>query len=128
MTKQPSIYNLLGGYKVFCLPGSKYAWQVNRGFKAFRLTQLVGKPAIFFFITLTVFLFTGFKPVRNNLVSHEKQVPTVDTPSLIKKEPSPISFEYAGLFHLKVVIKPSADHSFFSNIEITTTAEPSSIH
>ncbi|WP_315816851.1 hypothetical protein [Paraflavitalea speifideaquila] len=83
MIKQPSMYNLLGGYKVIYLPGSKYAWHINKGFKAFWFTHFVGKPAGLCFITLTISFFAGFQPVRKSLaIDKNRYLPQAPLPWL----------------------------------------------
>lgn len=61
---------------------------------------------------------------------HEKEVTGAPVTIGSIKQKMPFSFEYSGLFHLKIVIHPASDNDAFlmSGIDITASTQPSSDH
>lgn len=127
--KQPSIYHLTGGYHVISLPGSKKAWAGNNRLKSSLFPDLLGKAMVFIFLAA---LATWLAPVlrqdtssfllRNQQATTGATRPTTGTPQTARE----FSFEYSGLFYLRITITrpdPAVD-LFFSSINITTSSKP----
>lgn len=126
MLKQQSLYNPAGGWQAICLPGSKRAWTGQKYTSAFSHTGLPGMPVFLYLILFAATFFAGFPTVRAGVMLHENEVAYTHAAAGPVKQDAPFSFEYSGLFHLKVVI--STDAFFISDINITTSAQPSSDH
>jgi hypothetical protein len=130
MPKQQSLYHPAGGYPVIYLPGNKRAWAGPKYTSAFPFTGIPGRSVFLCLSLFTASLFAGFPSVHKGALMHEQEVicmhPTTDA-----AQQNPLfSFEYAGLFHLKVVIHSASDNDAFliSAIDITTSTQPSSDH
>lgn len=112
------MYNFAVGYQIICLRRNKRVWP-GKYISAFAFTGLPRMAVLLYFILLTVSLVSGLS--RDPYIH-----PTTDSVN----QQTGFSFEYSGLFHLKIVVKPAADTDafFFSHIDITTSSKPSSNH
>ncbi len=130
MLKQQSLYHPAGGYHVIYLTGNKRARAGHKYTSAFTLTGLPGMPAFLCFTLFLAALFTGSSTAPKSTMVHEKEVRGAPATIGSIKQKAPFSFEYSGLFHLKVVIHLASDNDAFllSAIDITTSTQPSSDH
>jgi hypothetical protein len=116
MLKQQSLYNPAGGWQAICLSGNKRAWAGQKYTSAFSFTGIPGRPVFLCIILFMVSLFAGFSTVRAGAMLHENDVACTPVAANPAGQDAPFSFEYSGLFHLKVVI--STDAFFISDIDI----------
>lgn len=130
MPKQQSLYHPAGGYHVICLPGNKRAWAGTKYTSAFPFTGIPGRPVFLSLILFTASFFAGIPSAHKGALMHEQEVICMHTTTDAVQQNPLFSFEYAGLFHLKVVIQPAtgADAFFISAIDITTSAQATSDH
>lgn|GEM_PF-1475882 len=123
MPKQHSLYHPAGVCHVISLPGNKRAWVGHTYTGAFPFTGIPGKPVLLCIILFTASFFAGSSTGHKSTIVQDKE--TICTPIAgPAKQDTPFTFEYSGLFHLKVII--STDAFFISDIDITTTAQTSS--
>lgn len=130
MHKHQPIYRPAGGYHVICLPGNKRAWAGPKYSSAFLFTGIPGRPIFLCLILFTASFFVGFpKAHKGALISKQEVICTHTSTNAVQQKPL-FSFEYSGLFHLKVVIQPAtgADAFFISDIDITTAEQATSDH
>lgn len=125
------MYNLAGGYNVLSLPIGKQAWTGIHPNKVPLFPRLPGIAVGLFLVALFTTLFiSGFSKEYKSMMSDHQQatVATVKTKPGSRKSGRQFSFEYSGIFYIRVLIKHSGDAGvlFFSSIDITTSSKPGS--
>ncbi|AXY75447.1 hypothetical protein D3H65_16310 [Paraflavitalea soli] len=119
MRKQQPLYHPAGGYHAICLPGHKRAWPGPKYTLPFR--NISGKQALLCLILIMTAFGAGSSTSHNGILIQNNEAMCTGASVTIAKQQTPFSFEYSGLFHLKVVI--NTDGFLISGIDIITSAQ-----
>ena len=125
MNKQPSMYHHTAGYHFVCLAAA-----ISRVRSHFtRVFFPAGLPGILLIIFLALFTlsFARIGKEYSSIVMQDKEKEATPLPpTLLYSRPDiqQFSFEYSGIFHLKVVVKYTPDEGLWlpSDMDITTNS------